>query len=220
MKVGNRDLSGADFRWVDEAEIKSRSLPREAVYVERREYGPFIGTPVRLIDGERELATGADAVWQALQPLDREGGGRPRATSATIERDEIGAINARDRGRAAGHARGRVARSRRRGRRRRGREGRDRARLAELKARYAERGSAARRRSSRRPRGRASCSAAVDGTEKELSTLDIFRAYRANELSFGGRVGVYAGRLWEFLVRRSARVEHRGRHLSRRSSAP
>ncbi len=41
--------------------------------------------------------------------------------------------------------------------------------------------------------------AAVDGTEKELPTIDIFRAYRANELSFGGRAAVYASRLWEFL---------------------
>ena len=71
MKLGNRDLTGADFRWVDESEIKSRSLPREAVYVERREYGPFIGVPVRLSEGDTVLATGADPVWQALQPLAR-----------------------------------------------------------------------------------------------------------------------------------------------------
>ena len=41
--------------------------------------------------------------------------------------------------------------------------------------------------------------AAVDGTEKELPTIDIFRAYRANELSLGGQAAVYASRLWEFL---------------------
>jgi phosphate transport system permease protein len=42
--------------------------------------------------------------------------------------------------------------------------------------------------------------AAVDGQEKELSTVDIVRAYRANDLSFLGRAGVYAGRLWEFFA--------------------
>ena len=42
--------------------------------------------------------------------------------------------------------------------------------------------------------------AAADGTEKELATLDLFRVYRANELSFAGRSVIYAGRLWGFLV--------------------
>jgi phosphate transport system permease protein len=42
--------------------------------------------------------------------------------------------------------------------------------------------------------------AAADGAEKELATLDIYRAYRANELSFAGRAGIYASRLWEFLA--------------------
>ena len=83
LKLGNRDLTGADFRWVDEAEIASASSPRDAVYVERREYGPFIGTPVRLIEGEREIAAGADAVWQALQPLIDKAARRSRPASAT-----------------------------------------------------------------------------------------------------------------------------------------
>ena len=69
FKLGNRDLSGADFKWIDESAIKARTLPREAVYVERREYGPFIGVPVRLSEGDKEVARGADATWQAVQPL-------------------------------------------------------------------------------------------------------------------------------------------------------
>ena len=48
FKVGNRDLFGADFRWVDETDIASRSEPAEATYVERREYGPLLGTHPRL----------------------------------------------------------------------------------------------------------------------------------------------------------------------------
>ena len=36
--------------------------------------------------------------------------------------------------------------------------------------------------------------------EKELRTLDIYRAYPANQLSAGSAaLGVYAGRLWEFV---------------------
>jgi phosphate transport system permease protein len=37
------------------------------------------------------------------------------------------------------------------------------------------------------------------GEEKELPTIDVFRAYDANRLSTMARAGVYAGRLWEFV---------------------
>ncbi|HET9370591.1 MAG TPA: phosphate ABC transporter permease PstA [Vicinamibacterales bacterium] len=192
FKVGNRDLGGADFRWVEDAEIVSRSTPADATYVERREYGPLIGRPVRLLEGEREIATGVDATWEALQPLvaraevDRE---RIR----DIERDEIGAINARlerERlalrkleisGRADPASRDEIA-----------------ARVAELQAEYAS-------AETRLVETLSSASAtrvvfaAADGAEKELQTLDVYRIYRANELSLTGRIGVYAGRLWEFL---------------------
>ena len=95
IKVGNRDLFGADFRWIDEPAIASRSWPSDAVYVERREYGPFIGT-VKTMDDKRVVLV------------------------------------------------------------------------------------------------------AADGQEKELATEDIFRMYRANDLSVTGRVKVYASRMWEF----------------------
>jgi phosphate transport system permease protein len=40
----------------------------------------------------------------------------------------------------------------------------------------------------------------AEGGSKELRVLDIYRAYPANELGWGGRLGVYGGRLWEFLT--------------------
>lgn len=44
VRVGNRDVYGTDFRWIDDRDVVSRSLPNEAVVLERREYGPFHGT--------------------------------------------------------------------------------------------------------------------------------------------------------------------------------
>jgi len=44
LKVGNRDLGDAEFRWVDEARIVARTTPRDAVVVERMEWGNFYGT--------------------------------------------------------------------------------------------------------------------------------------------------------------------------------
>jgi phosphate transport system permease protein len=43
MKVGNRDVYGQDFRWLDEKEIATRSFPADAVLLERREHGNYFG---------------------------------------------------------------------------------------------------------------------------------------------------------------------------------
>jgi phosphate transport system permease protein len=197
IKVGNRDLVGADFRWIDEPQITARALPSDAIYVERREYGPFIGTPVRLTEGEKELAKGPDAVWAALRPLiDKAEDDRDRIRA--IERDEIGEINAaieeeRLAVRAAelqvaGAASADTAAARAASERR----------LAELKEGYAAVEARLATLVEQASRTHVTL-AAADGTEKELATLDIFRAYMANQLSVAGRARVYAGRLWEFL---------------------
>jgi phosphate transport system permease protein len=197
IKVGNRDLFGADFRWIDEPDITARSVPSEAIYVERREYGPFIGTAVRLTEGDKELAKGPDAVSQALQPLiDKADDDRARIQE--IERDELGAVNAAieeerlavraaelrgTRDAAVDPAAARAASERR---------------LAALKEEYATAETRLAELVEQASRTHVTL-AAADGTEKELATIDIFRAYMPNQLSFAGRVRVYAGRLWEFL---------------------
>jgi phosphate transport system permease protein len=197
VKVANRDLFGADFRWIDEPQIKERSVPSEAIYVERREYGPFIGVPVRLTEGDKELAKGPDAVWQALRPLiDKADDDRARIRE--IERDEIGPINAAieeerlavqaaelnaARGVTVDIANARAATE---------------GRLAELREEYSAGEVRLAELVEQSSRTKVTL-AATDGTEKEIATIDIFRAYMANQLSFPGRVRVYAGRLWEFL---------------------
>ncbi|BCS55924.1 phosphate ABC transporter permease PstA [Geobacter sp. SVR] len=43
LKVSNRDLYGQDFRWIDQQDIVARSVPADAVLLERREHGNFVG---------------------------------------------------------------------------------------------------------------------------------------------------------------------------------
>jgi phosphate transport system permease protein len=69
VKVGNRDLSGEDFVWVDEEQIVSRTNPEQAVLLERREWGNFYGTPQELHLGENILAKGPERVWPALKSI-------------------------------------------------------------------------------------------------------------------------------------------------------
>jgi phosphate transport system permease protein len=69
VKVGNRDLYQLDFRWIDEARVVSRSLPADAVAVERLEWGALLGyleqeSPlvVRTASGERRQIDAANVV--------------------------------------------------------------------------------------------------------------------------------------------------------------
>lgn len=43
FRVGNRDLNGLDFRWIEATSIKSILYPKDIVLVEREEYGYLIG---------------------------------------------------------------------------------------------------------------------------------------------------------------------------------
>lgn len=43
LKIGNRDVFGHDFMWIEESDIAERSFPVEAVSIERWEYGNFYG---------------------------------------------------------------------------------------------------------------------------------------------------------------------------------
>lgn len=43
LKVGNRDVFGQDFRWIDEKDIAARMKPADAMLLERRENGNFFG---------------------------------------------------------------------------------------------------------------------------------------------------------------------------------
>src|SRR5687768_9822038 len=69
LKLGNRDITGTDFRWIDEKDITARERPGDVVYVERREYGPFIGRIVTITDGDRQIASGSEAIIPLLPAL-------------------------------------------------------------------------------------------------------------------------------------------------------
>ncbi len=197
MKLGNRDLTGTDFRWVDEDAIARTEYPTEALYIERREYGPFIGTAVRLMDGDRELAAGSAAVGAALPALVAKAEA-DRHAIRRLERDDIGSVNYRiEQNRLEGRKLDLAAKRNPRVDRSAERAELDRE-LAALKTQYAlfeERLAQTVQAASRV----AVTLRAADGTEKDLPVLDLYRVYPANQLTTGGRAAVYAGRLWEFL---------------------
>jgi phosphate transport system permease protein len=193
LKLGNRDITGIDFRWIDESDIVTRETPADAVYIERREYGPFIGTIRAVNEGERQLARSRDEAWAVLQPLVGRARDDRRALRR-LERDDVGAVN---------HAIENI-RLQQRSLELRGAAENDPQRaaldseLAELQNQYASLETQLGQRREAAARTHVLL-ATASGEEKELPTLDIYRAYRANELSTFGRAQIYASRLWEFV---------------------
>lgn len=93
MKVGNRDVYGLDFRWVDEADIAQRTWPKDVIAFERREWGNFYGWVTEVWDGETRLAQGREIGWDVWYPFLEQAEALHRDIHH-IERDVIGAINA------------------------------------------------------------------------------------------------------------------------------
>ena len=175
LKVGNRDLLGFDFKWIDEDQIAARERPADIGWVERREYGPLIGTPVRLKRGDQVTAEGSTAAWQGLIPLVERAAG-DRAALRSIEKDQIGAINYR------------IEQARLHGR----------APNPEYQQQYEAKQQELAKLVEQTSQTFVTF-ATASGEEKEMKTLDVFRVFPPNSLSTFGRVRVYAARVWEFV---------------------
>lgn len=61
LKIGNRDIGGLDFRWINQHDIVEESHPEDMVVLERREWGNFYGYLESVkVDG-KVVASGVDA---------------------------------------------------------------------------------------------------------------------------------------------------------------
>lgn len=93
IKVGNREVYGSDFRWVLENQLSDLTYPKNAVALERREWGNFYGYIVGIKENGQLIAqqTPADNdLWhEVLQRTERA-----TAIYRTIKRLESGAIGA------------------------------------------------------------------------------------------------------------------------------
>lgn len=91
LKVGNRDINGADFKWIFEDRLSSVAYPEDIVALERYEWGNFYGRLKEVRQGGTVVASGAKA-WDELQKrLDRSNALRTEIVG--IEKGEVGRIN-------------------------------------------------------------------------------------------------------------------------------
>ncbi len=191
VKVGNRDLYGADFVWVEEAMIARRDVPVEAVLIERREWGNLYGFLKEVRDDERAVASGPEAAWTTLQGL------LPGATSTfqeirRIEKKEIGTIN-------AAQEKIRLKLKKRELSEQEG--GSEAARLdkemEDWAAKYREQETrlATLRQASRQTL----IVSVIGGQDTELPLQQIVRIVRPNSMGVWSKSGIYLSRLWEFI---------------------
>ncbi|MGD9851562.1 MAG: phosphate ABC transporter permease PstA [Nitrospirales bacterium] len=94
LKVGNRDLYGLDFRWVDKADIAATDYPSDVVAFERREWGNFYGQVKDLYEGDTLLASeGQNGLAVLRAVLEKTNDLQEQIDH--LERDEIGTLNHR-----------------------------------------------------------------------------------------------------------------------------
>lgn len=91
--IGNKDITGSPFRYIDRERISAKAYPEDIVVAERLEYGRAIFYPTILTaaDGSR-LQLGEPAFWETLETRIEEV--RQRFEQITeIEHARLGALN-------------------------------------------------------------------------------------------------------------------------------
>lgn len=191
VKQGNRDLYGADFVWVDEAKIVKRETPREAVVIERREWGNLYGVIKEVKERDRVAAQGPEAGWVALQARLPQAA-RVYREIRRIEKKEIGAINY-----AQEKIRLKLKKLESGGIK--GGPGVERLQqdLASWQAKYREQEA---RLTEFRRSSTASVVVIVAGDkEKDLPLSQLVRVYRPNTMGAAAKAGFYLTKVWEFV---------------------
>ena len=188
FKIGNRDLYGLDFRWIDEANIVSREEPAAALTLERMEYGNFYGmlTSVsgpnlsgsdlsaleRLLARVKEESEQAEKLDREMAALNRDVAKleqhRQKLTHQGAKKnvEEIAAIDRR---------------------------------LQELRAGF-DRIMADQAAAAAELRGYTATFVTADGQEKTLQAAEIVRHYPPNALGVWGKSLVYLDKVKELFV--------------------
>jgi phosphate transport system permease protein len=195
LKVGNRDLTGQDFLWIDASAIRSRAVPPDAVVFERLEYGNFYGTIAEVKDHGKVVSQGPQAWEEFLRDHPAELDARARVLD--FERHQLAPAN---------HEIERLRLEKRRVEISGMSPERKAAELADIERRTQETTAQSQQLTDRlfairdEQLRKTVVLEAADGRRKEIPMGSIVRATRANELGLLGALRVYFARAWEFVA--------------------
>lgn len=191
-KVGNRRLYGADFRWVPEEQVVARTMPDDAVAVEREEHGNFYGyfMALRLTSLDRPAAESATGRLDMALAAARATLGKyeHRQRELTDLADRMEALRIDERGLARDGAAPEDPR-----------RTAVRAELSSLQIEY-DRLNVAISGDMSRLRQNSAIFQDVGGQTVEIALLDIVRFYQPNTMSVLDKVGFYLVKLWELFT--------------------
>ena len=190
FRVGNRDIYGQDFKWLPAAGLGKFEQPKDAILIERLEYGPFMGRIAALSHDGKQVSTGPEALAEALNRLPEAN--RLRRRIHAIEKGQVGDLNQR-------------IEKLRKSRRKLEAAG-DQAALQVLEAKTVALQASYDELQTSLDQTRTEAKAwtlnleTVDGKTKELSLGSVVRLVPANAMSRLDKLGVYLSRLWEFVA--------------------
>jgi phosphate transport system permease protein len=191
LKVGNREVFGADFTWVVSEWLSEQSTPKDLIVVERREWGNFYGYLVNAKEQGVLVAEGASA-WDAMQErLARVDDLHSQLNQ--LEKHDIGRINAG------------LERIRLQTRKLQLQGELDASAQAELDAERAEWDAEYKALEGQlgelyQAFQRDSITLeTADGRQIELDMSKVVRAYQPNAMSVLDKLGYYGIKLWEFV---------------------
>ena len=188
IKQGNRDVTSADFIWLDESKITQREYPPEAAVLERMEWGNAYGFVKRLVRGEETLAEGSPAV-RAQLPILLQAAAERRSSITKLQKEELGRIN-----RQKERLRLDLVKY----------QGSGTAPPAELIQKNAELNQAYQVIEAQVTELKQAPTEQVvlelaSGVERQVQLSDIARIYFPNDLSSIDKLSIYLGKLWEFV---------------------
>ncbi|MGE4281850.1 MAG: phosphate ABC transporter permease PstA [Magnetospirillum sp.] len=195
-RTGNYDLYGDDFRWVSDYEVAKAARPIEMVFIERLEWGAFIGS-IKSLSVEGKTITAGQLSPQQLTQLLEDARGRWNKIRR-IERIEIGDINHEIEGERLRLKRVAID------------KGVDSPAFKAVEAEV-EAGSAALQKAYEKLAAEATATRTADanftvtlqeigGREKTLRLSEVVRLYHANDLGAVEWLGIYLSRWGEFLT--------------------
>lgn len=191
LKVGNREVYGADFSWVVGEWLSNERKPADLIVMERREWGNFYGELLSVKESGQLVAEGDDA-WDELQRrIDRID--ELHAQISRLEKVDIGRIN---------HG---LERLRLKTRKLELDGQLDAAAQAQLDAERAQwdaeyKALEGELVSLYQSFNRDSIvMRTMDGQEKEITLDKVVRAYQPNAMSVVDKLGFYFAKVWEFV---------------------
>ena len=196
LKMGNRDIYGLDFKWIDVEDIKGIDYPENALCLERREWGNMYGFVKELkIDGA--VVSVADGNIRSALSSSVEKYGELHKRIVFVAKKEIGQINydmerlrlkirklELEYGKENPAIKERIENISKEIEREKGMYEKKSLELEEL---Y------------KKSREAVILMSTADGKEKEMPVYNVVRSYMPNDMGYFKKTGIYLSRLWEFV---------------------